>query len=167
MAKTLEEILLTRIEPTGFCWLWKGNITVQGYGTQHFESRTWTAHRLVYTALVGAIPAGLHLDHLCRVHNCVNPDHLEPVTPAENNRRRKPTESWQHLKWRDPQRTKTHCSNGHDLSEVGTYAYPQKRGTYIRCKKCVATRQCKTRHRATGCTKSCKVQAYPLQTYPR
>ena len=39
------------------------------------------------TADVGSIPDGLHLDHLCRVPACVNPEHLEPVTLAENNRR--------------------------------------------------------------------------------
>lgn len=45
------------------------------------------AHRVVYESLVGPIPAGLELDHTCRVRRCVNPDHLEPVTHAENQRR--------------------------------------------------------------------------------
>lgn len=45
------------------------------------------AHRHSYQSLVGSIPDGLHLDHLCRVPACVNPEHLEPVTLAENNRR--------------------------------------------------------------------------------
>lgn len=49
--------------------------------------RTGLAHRVAYEALVGRIPDGLTLDHLCENKRCVNPDHLEPVTRAENLRR--------------------------------------------------------------------------------
>jgi hypothetical protein len=45
------------------------------------------AHRVVYEILVGPIPSGLQLDHICSVPWCVNPDHLEPVTAKENTRR--------------------------------------------------------------------------------
>lgn len=50
-------------------------------------STTCTAHRWAYEFLVGEIPEGLTLDHLCRNKACVMPDHLEPVTQAENHRR--------------------------------------------------------------------------------
>jgi hypothetical protein len=71
-----------RAEPNG-CWRWLGRFDANGYGRQ---GRRW-AHRIVYELLVGPIPAGAVLDHLCRTKWCVNPDHLEPVTHAENCRR--------------------------------------------------------------------------------
>lgn len=81
-------LLMRRIhkDETG-CWLWTGPLDRQGYGRlKRFNGNT-LAHRAVYTLLVGPITYGLTLDHLCRVRHCVNPDHLEPVTHAENCRR--------------------------------------------------------------------------------
>jgi HNH endonuclease len=81
-----------RTGPDG-CWMWLGQVNQWGYG--HFRRTlapgvysTVKAHRLAYTLLVGPIPEGLTLDHLCGHHACVRPDHLEPVTNAENLRRR-------------------------------------------------------------------------------
>lgn len=71
-------------ESTG-CWLWQGARTEEGYGRyRHAGEPQRRAHRFAYEVLVGPIPAGLVLDHLCRVRNCVNPAHLEPVTDREN-----------------------------------------------------------------------------------
>lgn len=76
----------------GSCWIWTATLT-EGYGrfiaqARRGERRVWVAaHRWSYEHLVGPIPAGLELDHLCRVRDCVNPGHLEPVTSAENLRR--------------------------------------------------------------------------------
>lgn len=70
------------------CWLWLGHTGTQGYGVAYTrpagKNKAHSAHRVVYEYLVGPIPEGLQLDHLCRVRNCVNPDHLEPVTNREN-----------------------------------------------------------------------------------
>lgn len=69
------------------CWLWTGRLAGAGYGTLSARSRKLYAHRFAYTLLVGEIPPGAVLDHLCRVKTCVNPAHLEPVTERENTRR--------------------------------------------------------------------------------
>ena len=70
----------------GLCWEWTGS-NDRGYGMFRLDGRTVRAHRWAWETLVGPIPRGLHLDHLCRNPPCVNPDHLEPVTQPENIRR--------------------------------------------------------------------------------
>lgn len=70
------------------CWIWNGAISRYGYGVFNpCHAKVERAHRRVYQELVGPIPEGLVLDHLCRVKACVNPAHLEPVTTQENTRR--------------------------------------------------------------------------------
>lgn len=75
-------------EPNSGCWLWTW-YTVNGYGRLTVKRRTWPAHRFFYTNLVAPVPPELQMDHLCRTECCVNPDHLEPVTPRENTLRSK------------------------------------------------------------------------------
>lgn len=70
------------------CWNWTACRDRQGYGGTSVAGRRWLAHRLVYTLMIGEIPPGLEVDHLCFVRHCVNPAHLEAVTHAENDRRR-------------------------------------------------------------------------------
>lgn len=86
------------------CWLWSGAVNNKGYGQFGQDGRTRSAHRVSYEFYVGPIPDGLTIDHLCRVKRCVRPDHLEPVTTAENNRR----------KFGDK------CPNGHDYTPENT-----------------------------------------------
>ena len=80
-------LLVRGIEKPGgveTCWLWRGAVNPSGYGV--FLSVP--AYRLAYEWMVGPIPAGMELDHLCREKLCVNPHHLEPVTRLDNMRRR-------------------------------------------------------------------------------
>lgn len=72
------------IEPSSGCWLWQGALNSDGYGTLRVSGRRMRAHRFAYESFVGPIGEGLTIDHLCRVRNCVNPGHLEPVTCREN-----------------------------------------------------------------------------------
>ena len=75
------------IPADGGCILWGGHLSKWGYGRVTYKGRLVQAHRVAYELFKGPIPEGLQLDHLCRVRNCVNPDHLEPVTPSENTLR--------------------------------------------------------------------------------
>jgi len=71
------------------CWIWQRSKTPANYGCKLIKGKMFGAHRYMYLKVKGpnSIPKGLELDHLCRVHDCVNPDHLEPVTRAVNLRR--------------------------------------------------------------------------------
>lgn len=82
----LADRLFPRIDAGGDCWLWIGALQREGYGAINLgrPRRVARVHRVVWELLVGPIPDGLTLDHLCRVRRCCNPDHLEPVTLAEN-----------------------------------------------------------------------------------
>jgi len=70
------------------CWEWTAYILPNGYGwfglVTGANQRNALAHRVAYEFVVGPVPTGLQLDHLCRNRRCVNPDHLEPVTRREN-----------------------------------------------------------------------------------
>lgn len=70
-------------DPNG-CWLWTASVGSHGYGAFGVGQAVKVAHRIAYELTVGPIPEGLHLDHLCRRHACVNPAHLHPVTLREN-----------------------------------------------------------------------------------
>lgn len=72
----------------GACWLWTGFIDADGYGMVRYRGQSIGAHRMAWQLLVGPIPAGMDLDHLCFVRACTRPDHLEVVTRSENSRRR-------------------------------------------------------------------------------
>jgi hypothetical protein len=71
------------------CWIWQRTLDSKGYGVLRRSGIAHQAHRWYWEQEHGAVPDGLEMDHLCRVRACVNPDHLEPVTHAENIRRRR------------------------------------------------------------------------------
>ena len=88
MKKPLLRRLVEKFQVADGCWIWTGATNGVGYGRVCTEDRRWVyAHRAMYELIVGPIPAGLDLDHLCRTRSCVRPDHLEPVTRGENARR--------------------------------------------------------------------------------
>ena len=127
---TERERFLERVQvDAAGCWIWQG-ATDGRYGQTHVVCREnpQKAHRVAFELFVRPIPEGLHVDHLCRVPLCVNPGHLEPVTPAENVRRQ--NEAGNH------NRAKTHCPQGHPYDAVNTRIV-MRRGRPIRfCRTC-------------------------------
>jgi hypothetical protein len=96
------------------CWIWRLSCATNGYARTQLprqRNKTIAVHRLAYENLVAPIGEGLELDHLCRVRDCCNPEHLEPVTRAENMRRGNTPRS--------------HCRNGHPFTE-------QRKGRFCR-----------------------------------
>lgn len=121
-AATLPEVIPLHLRRNiaagdGDCWLWTRSLSSDGYGWASLNDRTHQAHRLVYRLVLGEPPTGMHLDHLCRVRRCVNPAHLEPVTPRENLARGDTPTGW------------THCQKCG--SEYGTHKRGQRR-----CRPC-------------------------------
>lgn len=117
--------LLSYVEKTDSCWLWNGTTSRTGYGRTSHKGVQCSTHRLFYELLVGPIPEGLEIDHLCMVRNCVNPDHLEPVDHKTNVMR-----SPNSLPNRA--RAQTECKHGHPLDRT----YQSKRGLRRYCSTC-------------------------------
>lgn len=120
-----------KVDTTGPCWEWTASKNHLGYGQvsrEYPDRRLGMAHRVAYELLVGPIPEGKELDHLCRNPSCVNPDHLEPVTHAENMRR---------APYDAPasKRAKTHCPAGHPYSGENLYVNPKGRRECRACRK--------------------------------
>ncbi|WP_372444852.1 HNH endonuclease signature motif containing protein [Streptomyces coffeae] len=102
------------------------------------QGRFVPAHRAAYEATVGPIPQGMQLDHLCHNRACVNPAHLEPVTPFENSARARERRSAY-----DP---RTHCVNGHEFTSANTYMA----GNYRVCRACNRAAQARRRAKKEG-----------------
>ena len=126
------EKLAARTEPgPDGCVLYTDCLTSNGYGQISVNGTQMLAHRAIYELTVGPIPDGMELDHTCHnqdpscmggdtcVHRrCINVEHLEPVTGAENTRRGK---SWA------INGTKTHCPQGHPYDAENTHVWNGRR----------------------------------------
>ena len=106
-----DERFWEKVNKTDSCWLWTAATNGAGYGVLGMQSAPRGhvyAHRFSYELRRGAIPEGMQLDHICRTTRCVNPDHLEAVTPKTN-----------YLRGASPSAinaAKTMCPLGHELA---------------------------------------------------
>lgn len=120
------ERFVEKVDATGDCWEWTGTRSL-GYGrfmVSNDRHMTW-AHRAAWELLVGPIPDGLQLDHLCRNRGCVNPDHLEPVT-SRLNTLRSPIGAGAKARV-------THCPAGHEYTAENTRRSKRNQRT---CRAC-------------------------------
>lgn len=146
--KNLLELEIERLKDTNFprfaskvkvdmeteCWNWMGALNTYGYGRFQLsrttllqgQQREISAHRYAYSKIVGLIPEGLQLDHLCRNRSCCNPNHLEPVTPRENLLRGATIPAIH--------AAKTHCPRGHEYIAENTSIINGQR-VCIACKR--------------------------------
>lgn len=124
------------------CWIWTLSIESRtGYGKGWNEGKSESAHRISYKAFKGEIPDGLHIDHLCRVRECVNPDHLEAVTLKENVLRGVGITA--------ENARKKHCKHGHPFTGYNVIRRESGRRT---CRTCnvALTRKWRAKLKGTG-----------------
>lgn len=123
------------------CWVWKRAVMNTGYGILRHDGRNQLAHRVSYELAKGKIPPGMQIDHLCRHPTCINPDHLEVVTQAENMRRG-------YLSMSNKMRAleRTHCKRGHELSGENVIVTP----THRSCRQCINERAKKHYQKKNG-----------------
>lgn len=126
------------------CWRWTAATNSRGYGQFWLSPRHRMAHTVAYELLIGTVPAGLVLDHLCRNHSCVNPAHLEPVTQAENIARGMAPNALAVRTGR--------CMRGHELTPDNLRVNKRSggRASKRQCRTChnAITRACSARRRA-------------------
>lgn len=115
-----------KVRKTDYCWIWQGAVNGKGYGCYVVRGKSELVHRLAYESFVAPIPDDYTIDHECRVRNCVNPDHLEPVTNAENNRRKFTAGGL----WIGGQ-----CIRGHAITEETAYHHPRGHIECITCRR--------------------------------
>lgn len=132
-----------RLIAAGDCLLWPalrkdGYGTIFGSPTNSADAKTWLAHRFSKTMVSGPIPDGMQVDHLCRNRACVKPEHLEIVTPQENQRRASIA------------RHGDVCANGHDKTQPESIVTVGKKQVRI-CRSCyLESNKRPRRSRVTG-----------------
>lgn len=125
---TTRERFWSKVDRSGgpeSCWEWQAARNWRGYGRFAVKRVEIGAHRVAYMMDVGPIPDGLHLDHLCRNTSCVNPAHLEAVSPRENYMRGEGVGALN--------AAKTECLRGHEFTPENTRFYAGKR----HCRTCM------------------------------
>lgn len=138
MARPLTERFWEKTVPAGECLEWTG-VRCNGYGQIWFSGRMRLAHRIAYELVVGPIPEGLTIDHLCRNRACVNTDHLDPCTGKENTLRGETITAFN--------ARKTECLRGHPFSIENTHFFVRRNGKHGRaCRTC--KREAMRRYRA-------------------
>ena len=135
----LPKTFWAKVTKTETCWLWTSKID-DGYGRMYIRGKYYLVHRMVYVSLKNKLGENTQVDHLCKVRNCVNPDHLDEVSGKENTRRG--------LSQRfntDPNK----CPYGHDYD--GQIKGKAEGSIYKVCSKCRNDKSGKRKQLSTTC----------------
>ncbi len=136
---TLRQRFEAKFYVTPGCWIWTASTTKGGYGKigrGRQDEGTIDAHRLAYELYVGPIPVGMVVRHKCDVKLCVNPDHLELGTHADNVN--DTMSRGRHVAWN---KGKTHCIRGHEYTPENTYTFKRGGRDCRQCRKLRADRR--------------------------
>ena len=126
----IERVLRRSERVESGCWLYQGSLDSGGYSCLRIGQRNDRGHRITWQAANGEIPEGKHIDHLCRIRSCVNPEHLEPVTVREN--------TFMRALWVGDLPKQTHCPNGHEMTPENIYHRPDNGSR--QCRACIRNR---------------------------
>lgn len=125
----VEDRFFSKVDP-GLCWEWQGKPNSYGYGRMRIDGDLYFAHRIAWELLVGPIPEGLVIDHMCVNKICVCPEHLDPVTQTVNAKRGKWVEASVDVK-----KSRTHCIRNHPLFGDNLYVTPNGRRNCRECRR--------------------------------
>lgn len=136
-----EERFWSRVEKTDTCWLWRGGITTQGYGRFFYRGKDVPSHHMPMI-FRGETPPKYPMvcDHLCRVRNCVRPDHIEVTTQGVN--------TYRGVSPFAKNKAKTHCIRGHEFSPENTRLTFRDGKPLRQCKACEGMRPSDIKRRA-------------------
>ena len=141
------ERFTSKYKKVGECWLWQAPLDKDGYGSFFFRGAIRRAHRVAYFGTNGEIPEGNVVNHVCRVRNCVNPQHLQCITHEENSMKDSTSKGYINSQ-------KTACPQGHPYDKVVVYGGRTQRICSI-CDK--AARAKRKRETAKAAKESLKV----------
>lgn len=128
------------------CWPWLKGINGNGYGSASWFGKIRATHRIAYELVIGPIPEGMDLDHVCHTRDrscqggrtcahrrCVNPAHLEPVPNLVNVMRGQSPHA--------RAARQTHCEQGHEFTAENTRVYPSRPNARVclTCKRAAAS----------------------------